>query len=260
MSEHKPEKDPFEEKKRIYFSKLAMRMRGMLRLHKSEGLWDRVIKDGKPKRDWGNVSEHCLVEAARAEVFGELLGFPDDLRNDLTKAAALHDFFKKREREIARAAKTGGNDVVGSYSDAEKKAVSEMQGAGVDSRIIRLADSVGGTDEPMRETKRILDKEGELSEDDIAFLIMHYIDDYTIDSRWVSPIGEDSKNDLDRRIANNRIRYPEMPEALDEQERVGHLIENRLSAILATRGTSVEPLKIPEFIDDRIRERITASK
>ena len=84
------------DKKREYFVRLGLQMREALKLHKKAGLWER--KEGK--RDWGNVSEHCLVETARVNVFADKLGLSEDVKKDLATAAALHDSFKKGEKEI----------------------------------------------------------------------------------------------------------------------------------------------------------------
>ena len=87
----------FNKKKTKYFSRLAVRMRDSLKMHKTAGLWERV----GDRRDWGNVSEHCLVEAARVTVFAEKLQFSDGVKKDLVFAAAMHDFFKKAEKEMS---------------------------------------------------------------------------------------------------------------------------------------------------------------
>ncbi|MBI4778927.1 hypothetical protein HY797_00550 [Candidatus Falkowbacteria bacterium] len=81
--------NPFERQKTKYFYRLAIKTREMLKFHKVVGLWQR--KGGE--RDWGNVSEHCLVEVARADIFAEKLKLAGEVKRDLVMAAALHDFF-----------------------------------------------------------------------------------------------------------------------------------------------------------------------
>ncbi|MDP2598524.1 MAG: hypothetical protein Q8P49_01700, partial [Candidatus Liptonbacteria bacterium] len=62
------------------------------------------------KGNWENVTGHCLLEAARACVFADLLGFDADLKKDLAIAALLHDGYKRREIiAIQEEVKSGGS-------------------------------------------------------------------------------------------------------------------------------------------------------
>lgn len=55
--------DPdFALKRRNFFVRLGLQVRDALKLHDEMGLWNRADY-------WGNVSEHCLVEVARVQVF-----------------------------------------------------------------------------------------------------------------------------------------------------------------------------------------------
>lgn len=227
-------------------------MREALHLHKTAGLWDRVMVEGKLKREWGNVSEHCLVEAARAEMFGELFRLSEPLRVDLMRAAALHDFFKRRSREIVKAR----GKTAESHDEAHAKATEVMRAENVSEQVIRIVNSVGY--EGLHEAKNILAMR-EMSENDLACLIMHYIDNYTVENNWVVPAsirGKTRINDIDRRSEKSVSRYPEVGKQIAEQVPVDHAIEMHLSNLLAARGINVEPLKIPEYIDERLRERI----
>ena len=82
------EESTFEEKKTEFFSKIALRNKDAVRAQKNGGLLDW---DNESDRSWRNVSEHCLVEAARAEVFADKLGFSEDFKKDLVTAALAHD-------------------------------------------------------------------------------------------------------------------------------------------------------------------------
>ena len=198
---------------------------------------------------WKNVLDHEIMEAKRARICAQLLGLSESIRDDLVEAAARHDFYKREERKISQAL----HHAMRADALAKNKAIEALRKARTSERIIRFIDAVGGSPDALEEMERLV-AEPELSEEDLACLVMHYIDDYTIDSSPVTP-ATTNENDLDRRIARNRIRYPEFGDEHDEQERVGHRIEQRLSELLAKRGISVEPLKLPEFIDQKISRR-----
>lgn len=250
------------DKKRRYFTQLGLQMRKALELHKEAGLWQR--KEGK--RDWGNVSEHCLVEVARADVLADELNLPEDIKEDLKTAAALHDFFKKGEKEIVIA---GGLDW-NSFEKASYESTHQMQEAGFSERIIHLANSIGHGS--LLETESILKKEN-LSSEDVAYLVLHYIDDYTIGSDWVKPAGKSLsgkyENDLERRMNNNEnnSRYSLLNEegkiqlggekTFEAQRRIGHLVEQKLFSFLTQIGAKITDAKdLPQYIDQKIRNKI----
>ena len=196
-----PEKS-FDQKKREYFSRLALQARDALKLHRDIGLlWEK--KNGA--ESWRNVSEHCLVEIARVEILAEKLRLPGNQKKDLMIAASLHDFFKKEEMAVVKEdINQGGSGRVGNLK-AKKRATDELIKAGFSENIIRLVNSIGGQPEELFETKNILDKEF-LSNEDIAFLVMHYVDDYTRGSDWVTSAAIErgiTINDVDRRIQKN---------------------------------------------------------
>lgn len=237
-----------------YFFKLGLEMRSALRLHQAAGLWERV--DGK--RDWGNVSEHCLVEAARSEVLAGWLGFDENKKKELVTAAALHDFSKKLEKEITKAG--GGTDE--SFDKAEREALRMLKDAGFGDRIIYIVSGAGTVDSVEITIPQILTK-GELSDDDIAYLVLHYIDDYTIGNGWVKPAESLPNggmiNAFDRRMDDLEVRYPELKQQgfIDKQREVGTQVEERLAGLISERtGQKIDPKLLPELIDQKIRERI----
>jgi hypothetical protein len=101
---------------------------------------------------------------------------------------------------------------------------------------------------------------------------MHYVDDYTINDRWVVPAEEGSHglvNDLDRRVDKNEAnpRYQKLNEegrmvfrgetAYQAQRRVGHLVEQRLASLVKEKsGNDIRPERLPEMIDQMIRREI----
>lgn len=253
--------EQFIDKKRQYFVSLGLRMREALRLHKKTGLWER--KDGK--RGWGNVSEHCLVEVARVDVLADKLNLPEDIRKDLNIAAALHDFFKKGETEIVTSEWPSWN----SFEKASRESTRQMREAGFDERIIHLANSIGYGS--FVETERILNKEFFNSED-IAYLVLHYVDDYTIGSDWVNPaekIADKQINNLDRRVDKNEAnqRYARLNEegktrfsgrtTLEAQRQIGHLVEEKLASLIAENtGQTISAKELPQFVDTEIQSKI----
>lgn len=268
----------FDEKKRAYFTRLAMSVRQELRLHKEQGLWKRVRqhKDGRDvsSRDWGNVSEHCLVEVARVLEFAKILKLNKTSADNLVRAAALHDFFKKSEKDIVKSKGLKRS----SFDEASEQADQVMQAAGIEESVVALVNAVA--DSALPETEVILQKK-ELTDDDIAFLVMHYVDDYTIDSNWV--VSKDTQgnrliNDLDRRMDKNEAnpRYQELNQggrlvfdefgkkvvsksetAYQAQRRIGHIIEEKLSELMRSRsGIQVNPLDLPEYIDSQVKTAI----
>lgn len=258
MVELREEHSIVKRQKREYFIGLGLEMRSALKLHKAVGLWDRALEG---KRDWGNVSEHCLVEAARAEVFADLLGFPHDLKKDLKIAAALHDYFKKREKQIARE----GDNTENAFAKAEAESLRLLTEAGFSKRVIYLASSTGSVESIKIETPRLLGKP-QLSEDEIAYLVLHYIDDYTIGNDWVMPVEAlpDGRivNAFDRRMNDLDIRYPELKAEgfTDFQRNIGHQVEGKLAKLIQKRtGREIDPKLLPELIDLKIKNRITST-
>ncbi|SRR5258706_762644 len=249
--------------KRAYFVRLGLQARRELSLHREVGLWKRV--DGK--RDWGNVSEHCLVEVARASVLSDALGLPQRTKEGLMRAAALHDFYKKREREILEARGLSWE----AYDESEKEAKAKLKDAHFSRRVNSLAAGSTGHSSLM-ETEKLLAKK-KLIPDEVAFLAMHYIDDYTVNAEWVTPAKEASNgkttNDLDTRMERNRAnqRYKNINEeglvhigerAYDAQQRIGHLVEERLTSLIqANTGKQIDPIRLPEFIDEGVKNAIS---
>ncbi len=253
----------FESDKRTFFTNLATREFGALHAHQTEGLWTR---DSTGKREWGNVSEHCLVEAARVQIFAELLGLDESLSSDLRTAAVLHDFHKKSEIELVNS---DISVLEQSYLKAQKLGHDKLVSAGYKLRIVYLAGAVGHETVPV--TEAILDKEI-IDEEDIAWLIMHYVDDYTINAEWVSDsefIDGANVNDLDRRLdkaeANSRYQQyspsPNGEPALSAQRRVGHLVEQKLAKLIEERsGPRVDGPDLPAYVDRMLRQKIQNSR
>jgi len=243
-------------KKKEYFIKIGLRIRKALELHKQSGLWNK--KNGK--RDWGNVSEHCLVAAARSEIFSDILDFTENLKKDLMIAAGLHDFFKKNEKEIV----TKGGLNWDSFAKSSREAENKMEEAGFSDTVIRLANAVGHNS--LIETEKLLLEE-QLTPEDLACLVLHYIDDYTVGSEWAT--GGQDKTNLDMRVDNNikNPRYAQLNEegkaifngetTFEAQRRIGHLVEEKLTEFINKKSNqSINSKDLPQFIDQQIKNNI----
>lgn len=267
--------DEFERKKKRYFSKLALSFRTELRIHRDVGLWER---NQSGAREWGNVSEHCLVEGARIGVLADRLSLSRAARKDLVSAAVLHDFYKRNEVESMREAAAQGRSLHEASISSDHEAKRKLEEAQIPSHVIRLVGSVGNHPETLFGIKAILDKE-ELTEEDISILVMHYIDDYTKGDAWATPVETDGRgnriNDIDRRIHEAAGRYAKK---MEEDEvifgsssdsffhnkksqqiilEVAHMVEGRLAELIRERsGEPIDPLELPEAIDKAIRESI----
>ncbi len=278
------EKKELENQSRInqrgYWLKIGLSIRDGLRMHQVTG---QMYKDpDSGKRPWGNVTEHCLVQVARVETLGRLMGLPEELIADMRMGAVLHDFSKKQEIEATREADREGRSPLAAVK--EKQVISEalMREKGISNRIIYLANSTGGYTPALIETKRILEKE-ELTDEDLAYLICHYADDLSIGSDWIVPnrvsrvdITGKRVNIIDDRAEENKakstyftigkeireelsVRCPEFTgmDHHDVMAVLSHQIERILSQTIVQRtGKAIDPLKIPELVDEGIRQKI----
>jgi uncharacterized protein YoaH (UPF0181 family) len=226
------------------------------------------------KNKWKNVTDHCLIEAARAFIFADLLGFDAELKRDLVLASLLHDGHKDREIAAIQEALSNGM----SSNVAVRKYLEELRRKGVSSRVINFISFVGGAPEVLFEVKKILEKHQSLSDEEIASLIAHYIDDYTINGEWVKPMERmpsgDFMNDVDRRMERNN-NNPNYKEIANEDSRVleslrifpgkglfeimaimSHEIEVRIAQLIKNHA-KIDPISIPETIDEKIKEYLS---
>ena len=260
--------EPFDLDTQKYFKALCLKVEKALALHEAAGLWEK----GRGGRDWSNVSRHCLFEAARAEILAEWLGLPKKIKEDLILAAALHDFNKKQEIEgFMKASQRGVSAVIAALYQMEEAKIKRLHDAGFEESVIRLTGVTGGMPEILLEIKNILEKK-KLSDKEIAFIVIHYIDAYTIDCDWVESAGL-GKNDLDRRVEKNK-KYGELDRAIVEARVprkvffknrtasevmgfLGHEIERVLVKIIFEKiGRRIKSLELPEIIDGEIKKRI----
>jgi len=257
----------FETKKRKYFSLLAVKLKEAFKLHKSFNLLE---KNDKGKRDWGNVSEHCLVVSARTKALSKLIGLSEKTKNDVVLAAGMHDFYKKNQIEKTPKGVALSMD---DYIQSEEEADEELTKAGIPQNIIDYVGSTGALPEAIYKIQNILNKGESASEEEIATLALHYIDDFTKGSAWTKPAEVNSQgekiNDLNRRVedARNNPKYKSIDEegkkyfdgktSLDVQETVGEFVEEFLAMrITKLRGIKIDPKDLPTLIDEEIKKEI----
>ncbi len=262
---------------REYFTKLAHSHQKELKLHESYGLWEKE-PSGKT---WTNVTEHCLIEAARSKVLSSWLNLPQDIRDSMESAAVVHDFYKKREIELVhediKAGRTGKDGTLKASDESEKI----MSSLGFDDFVVSLVECVGATQMNLHRMKRMLDLKFR-SDEDLAHLAIHYIDDYTIHSCWAKPaeIKEGKKkNDADRRNEKN-IQNPDYKKMGAESTKlnqnspyfkgmsmyesavyVDHLIENEFAGIIRNHGITIgDPIDLPWLVDNYLRNKINKKR
>lgn len=255
----------FDYKKREYFLSLGLKARPGLRLHKNPGRHFELIENGE--RTWRDVPEHVLVVSARAMVLADLLDLSDEVKEDLRLASSAHDFSKRHEKELEMPA--GGI----TWEIYERK-VAEFERAtlaksGFPERVIRIIEHTGH--DGVLKVEDILNKDG-LSEEEVASIILFYVDAYTRGSEWVSPAEFSDRgliNEIDRRTKKN-LQNPTLKN-LNEQGKTyfggktmsqaigdtAHLTGKRLASLLEERAQiEIDPKRIPEFLDEEIRKRI----
>lgn len=266
-----------DKKKTAYFSRLALSVLSALRLHKFPGrLWER---NGNGKRDWGNVTEHCLVVTARALVFARKLGLSANSIRNLSLGGALHDFDKRLEVIAMKAEIAAGGTGTNALNENDEMGNRVLREAGFSEEVLRITGCVGGKPSELFAMMDILCKK-QWDEVDVSCLILHYVDGYTRDNTWAEPaISCDGTvvNDVDRRMQKNHANptYEKQDREqtaefaghpllagrgpIDNLALVCHLIEDRLGvAILTSSGKDIQPWDLPEVIDCEIKRAIEA--
>lgn len=265
----------FDEKKRAYFSRLALGIISAMRLHKKPGL---LLEHKGGEREWSNVSEHCLVEVARARAFAQKLNLPMAVRRELELGAALHDFDKRTEIMAMKAAIAHGESGGKASDDADKIGEYQLREAGFSQNVIEIFSSTGGKPQQLFEIMRVLTKQ-EFTDQDIARLIIHYVDGYTRGSEWAEPaaMAESGEmiNEVDRRTQKNldNPNYKKLNKEsvaklagnptfqglgyIEGDGLVCHMIEKRLAKLINQEtGEIINPLELPEIVDREIRSKI----
>lgn len=260
-----------EAQKTAYFQDLAISTLSSFRLHKAAEHFDyEDAQDGLRVQGWRNISEHCLVEVARVDVLADLLNLPEDIKKDLQFAAAAHDYRKKGEI-LERKRDTSWD---GATVSVDKTAELLWQSK-LSRRAIEIAQAPGSR--TILQIEKMLDEEPEhLSETDIAYLGMHFVDDVTSGSNWVSEATVENGilvNDFDKRIMN-LLNNPKYAQEIEEGKLhlggrtiveamlvCGDRVESLLEALIRERsGIDIEHKRLPEYIDSQIKSRIAETR
>ncbi len=152
--------------------------------------------------------------------------------------------------------------------------MSFLRVKGYDEDTIRLAGSMGHSS--IEEANQILnraDSGEDLPELDFAFLCIHYVDGFSRGELWVEPAGVKNGeliNEIDRRADKGRdnpslkqleqdgVDYFGMTTS-EAMRVVGHRVETFLARKLSdTIGQEIDPLRLPEYIDQKLKEQIAS--
>lgn len=247
----------FDRAKRDLFSRLALRNKNVVRVHKNQ-LWGKKEDN---KRDWGNVSEHCLIVAARCVMLAEQIWLSWEIIRDLEKAWLLHDAFKKSEVMMTKQEKSWNK-----FDEAWRKEDELMQEYWDISENVRFLRS-GSGHSSLKKTQEILTKAEaqELSDLEKAFLILHYVDDYTINDTWVESWVDQLKDRVEHNEKNPN--YHQLDEdgrmhfdgrtTFDIQLEVGRGVEEYLMKQYVV-DIPKNAIEIPHIVDEGIRNKIQA--
>jgi hypothetical protein len=187
-----------------------------------------LVKHGGLVDDWANVYKHCKREGEIATVLSSLLGLKEGATEILVKSAILHDWFKRKERDMAAS-----NPLA--YEEAEKHSIEGLKALGYSDHIIDVAHSVGSFSlKEIQITNSILKR------------AMHWIDDVTHGDELV---------ELDYRIdlLESAERYKELNQTgiaiygktlFQMQREIGHEIQEELELLCGVKkGSLVSEIK-----------------
>jgi hypothetical protein len=255
-------------KKRMYFASMGLSVSDGLALHRLSGQLQRG------QDSWRNVTEHCLAEVARVDVLARWIRLPEAMIREIKMGSFLHDFDKKQEIIATKNADKQGESPLIAARVEQEKGDTLLADDGFSNRVIRFASSAGGDAPQLIEVQNILNQTN-LSDSDWAYLLVHYVDDCSVGSDWVRPKDDNRRvNIIDYRAEENKAKKTytkismEIGEKLigtpfegmnnhDAMSLVSHQIERRLAQrILERTGEVVDPLDIPEKVDQKIRESI----
>lgn len=262
---HQASQENFEEKRRRFFVELGLKYKDYLQLHNESGQTQRDAQFGKEtiinkhgetlerNKRWGDVTEHCLVEAAVADIAADLYGLSDSEKQTLVIAALLHDWRKRGEIEEGRGA-----------SDPQKiEAIYQKSKEGLGQgglknpeQVSRLIESISHISLPdfaeLQKDNTIKLKEG-LGESE---MIMHYLDDIT---RGTDIVTLDERLDYLDKVAPERYPYNEQGKSVwggrtffEAQREIGHLIEAKLAVKLGLEN----PTDLPKILKQKLLDKI----
>jgi hypothetical protein len=198
-----------------------------------------LVDGGKLKTEdgWGNVFEHCLIQAIAADVISDLLNLGEEEKQKLMKAAAVHDWNKRSEKKQ------------GDFTEEERqKAESLLTEVNPDKTLLAAT----GLDFLAKISK---------PESGVSFLekLQFYLDDITRNTEIVS--FDDRINEVEsrRQDLNENDDYTKLfgMKFFDKEREVGHSIEQEIYDKLKQNGVEIDiPSDIPHLIRKNIEDRI----
>lgn len=193
-------------------------------------------KEGKLIGQWSNIFDHCLTEGLLADTFSDLLDLSVDDKENLIKAALLHDWYKRVEREAVSQL---------GFTEYDFKAIAsgeKLKKLGYSDRVVELTQSVGHTS-----LKKVMES------NDMIIRVIHLIDDLTIGDKIV---------ELDERVDNleQAERYKELNEEgrkiffgktyFQIQRQLGHQIISQVC-----EKTGIAPNKLTSILKEKLSKK-----
>jgi hypothetical protein len=195
-----------------------------------------LIEGGKLTGEWANVTRHCLIQAAAAEVMADLLGIDEQAKRKLASVAVAHDWKKRLERQPRDFS-----------PDDRARANSLSKSASLDAVLTSAL------------TPSFLPK-ALAGEATFLQLVQFYIDDITLNDEIVP---------LDTRVTEVEGRNPDPDPAVTKvlgrpywqvERELGHQVERMLFEILRARHVDVAlACDIPALVMSEIRRRTTTA-
>lgn len=252
--------------KSAFFADLALSSIGAMRIHRESGQTQRFkepkIEGGKKER-WGDVTQHCLVEAAASQVLSGLLGLSPEETEQFKQAALVHDASKRPEIDAVNAAKARTGATQESIDIANDRAYAKskrtLRGWGVPEEVVHLTETVAHTS---IDQFVFLDKDNKMhlrADAPLIDMAMHYLDDIT---KGTEIVDFDSRMDYLDSVAAERYPYNEAGRAIwggrtyfEAQRESGHLIEAHLAELAGIE----DPKTLPSAINQGLVSMILSA-
>ncbi len=263
------------------FSDIAAKL--LPRLFSKKSILD-LHKEAGHVEDWDNLVDLSTMQAARARALGELAGMPN-WSQPMENGSMGHNLRKRKELEVTREANKKGTSPLAAVKPILAEVPKALKDAGFSRKIRRLASAPRGYAPQLIEVDRIVrkwEKTGRISNRNAAYLAVHYVSDLAsgpTGTDWVTPSKRGSNeqivyNVVDTRAEENneKVDYTGIIQEIaaelqgtplegmnthDAMAMLSHKIEDIFAPMIEKNiGRSVNPRKIPEMIDQKIREKI----
>lgn len=255
-----------QSKKVKFFSDLAVKNKWAMRLHRASKQTQRGEKppqvEGGKKERWGDVAQHCLVEAAASLVLSDTLGLSPTDKENFFKAALVHDAHKRPEIEAINSAKTTLDQASATPKDFDKINDTAYEASkqfllekGVDPEIVRLTGAVAHTSigqfVELDDGNQMRLREGV----PLVDMAMHWLDDAT---KQTSVVTLAERMDY---LVENQDRYPYNEAGKEKwggrtyfeaQREAAYLVQGELE-----RSANLEQGTLPNVINAGLVEMIS---